>query len=94
MKKPALLITILISIIAVLSIVRIFISNNIATSGIVLSRISEQVEKYKLENSILSEKLYNLSALTNVSEKAYHLGYREEKTALVLIQKQPIALKQ
>lgn len=94
MKKPALLIIVLISLISVLSLVRIFISNNISTSGIILGKIEEEVKSLKIENSILSEKLYTASALTNVSQKAYDLGYREEKTDLVLTQKLPIAIKQ
>lgn len=94
MKKPVLLIFSLSMLIIVLSIARIFISNNIATSGVVLGKIEEQIETYKLENSTLSEKLYSQSSLTNMAQKAYDLGYREEKSSLVLTQKLPVALKQ
>jgi len=94
MKKPALLIFSLCILIAALSVIRIFISNNIATSGVVLGKIQEQIESYELENSVLAEKLFSISSLTNISQKAYDLGYREQKSELVLTSKLPVAIKQ
>jgi hypothetical protein len=94
MKKPALIITTLVLIIVVLSIVKIFVSNRIATSGVVLGRVQEQLLSYKLENTILSEKLYTLSSLTNIASKAYDLGYTDSKTDFVLSNQVPVAIKQ
>jgi hypothetical protein len=94
MKKPAFLLFSLILIIVVLFIVRIYISNNVATSGVVLGTIQVQIENYKLENSVISEKLFSLSSLTNISQKAYDLGYEEQKSELVLTRNLPVAIKQ
>ena len=93
MKKPAFLIILLILIIISLAIVRTFVSNNVATSGVALGRIQTQIEDYKLQNSVLAEKLFGLSSLTNLAQKAYDLGYTEEESSLVLSQKLPVALK-
>jgi hypothetical protein len=94
MKKPALLIMSLTILIIVLAIVRTFVANNISTSGVVLGKIEEKVEQYKLENSILAEQLYSMSSLTNISQKAYDLGYGDETSDLVLTQNKTVALKQ
>jgi hypothetical protein len=92
MKKSALLILGLSLTIISLSLVRTFISNNISTSGVVMDTIQNKVDKYKLENSILAEKVYTLSSLTNISQKAYDQGYKENVSDLVLSQKQTVAI--
>ena len=94
MKKPVLLISFLLVGVFVLSIVRIFVSNNIATSGVALGNIEEEAQRYKLENSILSDRLYNYSSLTNIASKAYDLGYTDKKSDYVIGQQLPVALKQ
>lgn len=94
MKKPALIITLLFILILVLSIVKIFVSNSVATSGVVLGKVQEDLSKYKLENYILSEKLYTLSSLTNIASKAYDLGYTDSKTNFVLNSQVSVAIKQ
>jgi hypothetical protein len=94
MKKPVLLISFLLVGVFVLSIVRIFVSNNIATSGVALGNIEEEAQRYKLENSILSERLYIYSSLTNIASKAYDLGYTDKKSNYVIGQQLPVALKQ
>jgi hypothetical protein len=92
MKKPALLIIILGITIISLALVRTFISNNIATSGVVMDTIQNKIEQYKLENSILAEKVYTFSSLTNISQKAYDQGYKDNVSDLVLSRKQAVAI--
>jgi hypothetical protein len=94
MKKPVLIISFLLVGVFILSIVRIFVSNNIATSGIALGKIEEETQKYKLENSILSDKFFTYSSLTNIASKAYDLGYTDKKSDYVVGQQLPVALKQ
>jgi hypothetical protein len=94
MKKPVLLISILLIGVFVLSIVRIFVSNNVATSGVALGKIEEETQKYKLENSMLSDKLYTYASLTNIYSKAYALGYTDKKSDYVIKQQVSVALKQ
>jgi cell division protein FtsL len=94
MKKPALTIGFLLFVILALSLVKIFVSNGISTSGVVLSDVSDRINNYKVENVLLSEKLYSLSSLTNVLDKANSLGFVEAKSSFVLTNPIPIALKQ
>lgn len=94
MKKPALIITTLVLLIMSLSVIKIFVSNRIATSGVVLGKVGEDLSRYRLENTILSEKLYTLSSLTNIASKAYDLGYADSKTDFVLNNQVPVAIRQ
>lgn len=94
MKKPSLIIGSLLFMILTLSVVRIFISNNVSTSGVVLGKIQEELDMYKFQNSIISEKLYADASLTNVSKKAYDLGFVDSKSELVLNKQVPVAIKQ
>lgn len=94
MKKPVLIIGLLIFVVLILSVIRIFVLNNISTSGVELARTQDKVNKYKFENSIIAEELYLLSSLTNVSKKAYDLGYIDSKSDFVVNKQIPVAIKQ
>nr|MBI5456025.1 hypothetical protein [Candidatus Levybacteria bacterium] len=94
MKKPGLMILTLVLVILALSVVKIFISNNVSTSGVVLGKIQEELDKYKFENSIISEKLYVAASLTNVSKEAHDAGFIDSKSDLVLNKQIPVAIKQ
>lgn len=94
MKKPVLIIAAQIFVILALSIVRIFISNNVSTSGVVLGKAQEELDRYRLENSVISEKLYTISSLTSVSKQAYDLGFVDSKSGFVLNTQIPVAIKQ
>ncbi len=94
MKKPALIIGFLIIVILGLSVVKAFASNRISTSGSALGSIEEKINNYKIENTMLDEKLYSLSSLTNLLSQANSLGFVEEKSKFVLTDSIPIAIKQ
>ena len=94
MKKPALFISILIILVIFLSVVKTFISNNVSTSGVLLGKAEEQISNYKLENTLLEEKLYTESSLTTIAIKADKLGYTDKKTDFVLTNQYPVAYKQ
>ena len=94
MKKQVLLIAGLIVIVFGLSIVRIYISNQVATSGVVLGQIQQQIDTYKMENIILAENLYIKSSLTNIAVVAQKQGFVEQKTDFVLNGQVPVAYKQ
>jgi hypothetical protein len=74
--------------------VRIYISNQVATSGVVLGQIQQRIDSYKMENIILAENLYTKSSLTNIAEQASKQGYVEQKTNFVLNGQVPVAYKQ
>jgi hypothetical protein len=94
MKKQVLLIGILALIVFGLSIVRIYISNQVATSGVILGQIQQQVDAYKMENILLAENLYTKSSLTNIAEEASKQGFVPQKTDFVLNGQVPVAYKQ
>lgn len=94
MKKPAIFLTTLIGLVIVLFIVRIFISNQVATSGVELGRLEEQIDNYKTQNIILSEQLYSKSSLTNIDAEAGYLGFVEQQSDFVLNGQLPVAYKQ
>lgn len=94
MKKPRIILLVLIITAISLSLVKIFVANSVATSGIMLSRVEAEVNTYKLENSELESKVYSLSSLTYINSKASKLGYKEDFSQFVLTNKQPVAFKQ
>lgn len=91
MKKSVLLIFVLVLTVSVLSVIRTYVSNNIATSGVTLSLIEEEVGSLKTENAVLSQKLYESSSLTNVASKASTLGFVDSQTSFVLNSGLPVA---
>jgi hypothetical protein len=94
MKKPALIIGSLIILVLALSVVKIYISNQVATSGVILGKIQEDAANIKMENTLLAEKLYTESALTNIDSKAEKMGFVEQKSDFVLSGQMPVAYKQ
>lgn len=94
MKKPTFVIGFLIIAILGLSVVKTFVSNRISISGSALGAIEERINFYKIENTLLNEKLYSLSSLTNLLSQANSLGFVEEKSKFVLTNPIPIAIKQ
>lgn len=94
MKKPALTIKVLILTVIILFVVKIFVSNKLAISGVALGKIQEEISAYKLQNTLLSEQYYEASSLTNLDEKASKLGYTEQGSDFVLNGQLPVALKQ
>lgn len=77
-----------------LSIIRIYISNQIATSGVVLGQVQSEIDAYKMQNILLSEKLYSLSSLANIAEEATKEGYVAQSADFVLDGQIPVAYKQ
>lgn len=94
MKKPTLIIAILIFAVLGLSVVRTFVANNIATSGVTLSDVQSKIAILETENAILSEKLYTQTSLSQISEKAEKLGFSENKKNFAISAQRPVAFKQ
>ena len=81
-------------IILMLSVVKVFVSNRISTSGVALGKMQDRIYFYKNENIILDEKLYSYSSLTNLYANADKLGFVQGKTSYTVTNPMPIALKQ
>ena len=93
MKKPALIIIFLMGLIIALSIVKAALYNRLSTSGVFVSRVEEEINSYKTQNAILSEKLLILSSLTNISEKAVKLGFVRDNSLMVLKTSRSLAVR-
>ena len=94
MKKPRLIIILLIGIIISLSIVKAIVHNRLSTTGVFVSKVEEEINFYKTQNAILSEKLLTLSSLTNISERAKKEGFtNQDKSPMVLKTSKPLAVK-
>ncbi len=94
MKKPTLLITFSILTILVLAVVRISVANKLSTSGIMLSKIENQLGYYKKENLLLQESLLTYSSFTHIASQAAQLGFVQDKKSYVLNSTLPLAIKQ
>ena len=94
MKKPALVITVLIGLIVVLSVARVVASNRLSISGVFVAELEEKISFYKTQNAILSEELLTSSSLTNIVAKAEELGFtNKDQSLLVLKTSRPLAVK-
>lgn len=93
MKNSKLLIALAIIAIILLTIGKIVVSGMVSTSGIELSKIDNEIEKYKTENIILREKLLSNSSLVNISSKAAILGFVGKKSDFFLNKPLPLAVK-
>ena len=91
MKKPILLLSILILIIVCLLGVRTVVTNRLSTSGVELGKTQDQIGRYKTENLILREKIFSLSSLSYVSSAAAKLGFLESKSNFAVSRTRPIA---
>lgn len=91
MKKPAFVIISLLGIVIVFSVVKVIIHNRLSTSGVFVSKVEKEIDFYKTQNAILSEKLLTQSSLTNISEKAEKLGFVKENSLMVIKTSRPLA---
>ena len=91
MRKPALILSILIFVIIVLSVVRITVANRISTSGIALQNMEDQVSALRKENLILQEKLLALSSFTQIASKAAEMGFVPKTQNFVITTSVPVA---
>lgn len=94
MKRYTFTIKTLICLVLVLAIARVVVLNLISTSGVELGRINDKIAGYKLENSLLSEKLYSISSFAVIASEAAKLGFTQSAQNIVLTNSLPIAAKQ
>lgn len=91
MKKPFLVLTVLVLVIAGLFITRTAISNKISTKGVTLGKTQDELTKYKTENIMLRERIFALSSLTYVASEAARIGLVDGKSNFALTKSKPIA---
>lgn len=91
MKKPILILILLFVAIGGLVVTRSVVSTRITTSGLELSQIRQDTHDLRTENAILREKIFSLSSLTHVSERAEKVGFVESKSVYAVSGAKPIA---
>lgn len=95
MKKPYLLIIFLIGLTISLSVVKAAAYNRLSTSGVFVGKLEDEIDYYKTQNAILSEKLLTFSSLTYVADKAMESGFvKEDSSLMVLKTSRSLAVKQ
>lgn len=93
MKRPRLLITIILLTILILAIVRVTVENSISTTGSELLKLQTKLEVYKKSNALLQEKYLEVSSLTKIASSAGQLGFVPVKNQVYLSTPLPLALK-
>lgn len=93
MKKPYMIIIFLLGLVVALSMVKAVLQNTLSTSGIFVSKVEQEVNFYKTQNSVLSGEFLNASSLTNITKKAQELGFAGESTLMVLKTSNSLAVK-
>lgn len=91
MKKPVIILSSLLLCILLLTVLQAVVSNSISTSGIDLSRMQQEIAKYKKENTLLSEKILQASSFLTISEEAEKMGYVESHNAISMNDAMPLA---
>lgn len=94
MKRSIFFISFIMLIIVSLSIVQISLSNSLATKGVVLGQVDEQIKYYKRENSLLEEKMLNLTSYSHIASAAADLGFVSDKKITYIKNSMPVALEQ
>lgn len=84
MKKSGYIVLFMVSVVILLSVVQAILSNVLSTSGVMLSKINSEIQVYKTENAVFKEKLYIAQSLTDIADRASKLGFKEQKSQLVL----------
>ncbi len=93
MKKLIITLSSFAVIILLLTITRAVVSNSLSTSGVDLTRLSQEIDAYKRETAILEEKTLQASSYTTLQEEAGKRGYEPMSGQLVFSSQLPFAYK-
>ena len=92
-KTPLYTFFFVITLVSILTLLQIIVSNSIATGGAVVGQIRTEIAQVKKENGILREEIYQDASLTHVASAAAQMGIVEKSDELVLTAPLPLALK-
>lgn len=92
--KPfySVLISVLLMTIVFLSVVQIVVSNRLSSTGLVLSKMQQDIADYKRDNTLLSQKLLEETSLTHIASMAAKLGFVETKAQVYVQTAMPVAI--
>jgi len=93
MKKAYLLTIFLVGLVVLLSVAKAVLQNSLSTSGIYLSKAQQEINYYKTQNAILSEKFLTASSLTSIIREASELGFIGGNNMMVIKTSSPLAVR-
>lgn len=91
MRRTVRFFSVILIVIVFLSIVQVVVSNRIATTGVTLSKLSEEVGAYRKQNAILREEILFSSSLMHIASEAANLGFVQAESEFVLTSLPPLA---
>ena len=91
MRKTRIFIITIISIIVILSVVQVIVANSIATHGVEIANMQNEIKKIKRENFVIKEKILQKSSLTEIASKAGQLGFVRGNKNIYLSTPLPLA---
>lgn len=77
-----------------LSIVQVVVSNSMATTGVTVAKMDDELKRLKRENALLREKVSFASSFSKIASDAATLGFVELRLPLVITNSVPVAFKQ
>lgn len=93
MRKPGIIVAILLLIVIALAVVQVMMTNILSTDGATLSNIQSEIARYKRDNALLKEEILANTSLTVIAEKAEKDGFAPSGQAY-LSTPLPIAMTQ
>ncbi len=91
MKKTLRYFSIILVVIVFLSVALVVVSNRIATTGVALGQLEEEIDTYKKQNALLREEILLSSSLTQIASEAARLGFVQAESEIVLTSQPPLA---
>lgn len=83
---------VIIGLVIILSLIQLFISHRLATTGEIVKKLEAQASQIEQENALLEEEISQMGSLTEVSQKAEQLGLVRTSNILYLTSQIPVAL--
>jgi cell division protein FtsL len=80
-------------LLVICSITQISVSNSIATEGLTLGKIQQQIDETKKANMLLAEQVYETSSYTHIASQAATIGFVEAKTPIFITDPGPLAIR-
>ncbi|HCM37686.1 MAG: hypothetical protein UV61_C0002G0239 [Candidatus Gottesmanbacteria bacterium GW2011_GWB1_43_11] len=80
------------SVVVVLLLIQVIVSNRLATSGHDITRIEQEIQTVNEENQLYAEKIASASALMAIADKAKQLGFVTPVNPIFLTRDLPVAL--
>lgn len=94
MRKLYIIIFILFLLAGGLEVLNINLSDKLASDGLTVRKIQENIDKIEEENQVLNVKVLELTAFETISSKAGQLGFVPAKSYLTLKNQTKFSFKQ